>query len=94
MGPGSVFVDLAIDQGGCSESSYPTNLEAPVYTVDDVIHYCVTNVPSLVSKTATESLSHTLLPYVLKVTEDNFNQDSSLNRGINVKNGELLINLD
>ncbi|MFQ5787412.1 MAG: alanine dehydrogenase [Thermodesulfobacteriota bacterium] len=94
MEPGSVFVDLAIDQGGCSETSHPTNLESPVYSVDDIIHYCVTNVPSLVSKTATESLSHTLLPYVLKIAEDHLAQYSALNSGINVKNGDLLINLD
>ncbi|MDA2918420.1 alanine dehydrogenase [Desulfobacterota bacterium AH_259_B03_O07] len=94
MEPGSVFVDLAIDQGGCSETSHPTNLDSPVYVVDDVTHYCVTNVPSLVSKTATESLSYTLLPYVLKIAEDNFDQDSAFNSGINVKNGDLLISLD
>ncbi|MGH7909151.1 MAG: alanine dehydrogenase, partial [Thermodesulfobacteriota bacterium] len=61
--PGSVFVDVSIDQGGCSETSRPTNLESPVYNVDGVLHYCVTNIPSLVSRTSTFSLSNSILPY-------------------------------
>jgi alanine dehydrogenase len=93
MGPGSVFADIAIDQGGCSETSRPTTLDSPVYELDGVIHYCATNVPSLVSKTATESLSNSVLPYILRIAESDIEHDSALSRGINVDNGKLLIDL-
>lgn len=93
MEEGSVFVDVAIDQGGCSETSRPTTHDAPVYKQNGVIHYCVTNMPALVSKTSTYSLSNTILPYVLKVAAGEVENDESLNKGINVDNGKLLINL-
>jgi alanine dehydrogenase len=93
MEPGSVLVDIAIDQGGCSETSRPTTLESPVYQLDGVIHYCATNVPSLVSRTATESLSNSVLPYVLRLAESGIDHDSALSKGINVDNGKLLIDL-
>lgn len=91
--PGSVFADVAIDQGGCSETSRPTNLDSPVYDVGGVIHYCVTNIPSLVARTATYSLSNTILPYVLKIADDRIGEDKALMKGINVDRGKLLINL-
>jgi alanine dehydrogenase len=94
MGNGSLFVDVAIDQGGCSETSRPTNHDKPVYDVNGVLHYCVTNMPSLVSKTSTYSLSNAILPYVLKVADGKIDEDPSLVKGINIDNGELLINLD
>jgi len=93
MEDGSVFIDVAIDQGGCSETSRPTTHNAPVYNMNGVIHYCVTNIPSLVSKTSTYSLSNTILPYVLKVAQGGIEGDESLKRGINVDKGRLLINL-
>ena len=94
MGNGSLFVDVAIDQGGCSETSRPTNHDKPVYDVNGILHYCVTNMPSLVSKTSTYSLSNAILPYVLKVADGKIDEDPSLVKGINIDNGELLINLD
>jgi len=93
MENGSLFVDVAIDQGGCSETSRPTNHDSPVYKVSDVLHYCVTNIPSLVSLTSTHSLSNTILPYVLKLAGNQIDDAPSLLKGINIENGKLLINL-
>ncbi|MGQ0793764.1 MAG: alanine dehydrogenase [Deltaproteobacteria bacterium] len=92
MESGSVFADVAIDQGGCSETSRPTDLSSPVYDVDGVIHYCVTNIPSLAAKTASYALSNSILPYVLKIAEGAWD-DKPLAKGINVDRGRLLINL-
>ena len=94
MEPGSLFVDVAIDQGGCSETSKPTNHDKPVYKVSDVLHYCVTNMPSLVAQTSTLSLSNAILPYVLKIADGKVDQDPALLKGINIDQGLLLINLD
>ncbi len=94
MQRGSVFVDVAIDQGGCSETSRPTSLDSPVFEVDGVIHYCVTNIPSLVSLTASYSLSNSILPYVLKIAEGRIEEDQALKKGINVHGGRLLLKLD
>ena len=93
MEPGSLFVDVAIDQGGCSETSHPTNHNSPVYKKNDVLHYCVTNMPSLVSKTSTYSLSNAILPYVLKIAEGKLEESPQLSKGININNGNLLIDL-
>lgn len=88
MEPGTVFVDVSIDQGGCSETSRPTTHDDPVYRVNDIIHYCVTNIPSLVSKTASFYLSNEILPYVLKIADTGL-EDDAVRRGINVQSGEL-----
>ena len=93
MEHGSLFVDVAIDQGGCSITSKPTNHDAPTYKDSGVIHYCVTNMPSLVSKTSTYSLSNAILPYVLKLANKEIQEDSPLSKGINIDNGKLLIDL-
>jgi len=94
MEKGSLFVDVAIDQGGCSETSRPTNHDSPVYKVNDVLHYCVTNMPSLVSITSTYSLSNVILPYVLQVADGKIDEASSILKGINIDKGNLLINLN
>ncbi|MER3447464.1 MAG: alanine dehydrogenase [Candidatus Dadabacteria bacterium] len=94
MEPGSVFVDVAIDQGGCSETSHPTNLDSPTFIVDGIVHYCVTNIPSLVSKTATHSLANAIVPYILKIADGEIEKDSALIRGINIDRGKLLLNLN
>lgn len=67
MAPGSVLVDISIDQGGCAETSRPTTHDHPIYKVDGVIHYCVTNMPGACARTATEALGSVTLPYVLKI---------------------------
>lgn len=94
MEPGSLFVDVAIDQGGCSETSRPTNHDKPIYNSNGVLHYCVTNMPSLVSQTSTYSLSNAILPYVLKLAEGKLQQEEPLLRGINIDKGKLLISLN
>src|SRR3990167_952469 len=93
MEQGSVFVDVAIDQGGCSETSIPTTHDSPVYKTLGVTHYCVTNMPSLVSVTSTYSLSNTILPYVAALASGGIEQNEALLKGINVDNGELRINV-
>ena len=65
MKPGSVLVDVAIDQGGCFETSHPTTHADPVYTVDGIVHYCVANIPGAVPQTSTLALTNATLPYVL-----------------------------
>ena len=67
MTPGSVFVDIAVDQGGCAETSRPTTHDDPVYSEHGVTHYCVSNMPGAYARTATEALTHATLPYVAKL---------------------------
>ncbi|HYE95672.1 MAG TPA: alanine dehydrogenase [Rubricoccaceae bacterium] len=69
MRPGSVIVDVVIDQGGCIETSRPTTPDEPTYVKHGVVHYCVPNIPSLVARTATYALSNTLVPYLLEIGE-------------------------
>ena len=64
MKPGSVIVDVSIDQGGCFETSRPTTHADPVYTVDGIVHYCVANMPGAVPRTSTYALNHATLPFV------------------------------
>ena len=92
MEPGTVFADLSIDQGGCSETPRPTTHQHPVYRENEIIHYCVTNIPSLVSRTASFYLSNNILPYVLKIAAEQLN-DNAVKKGINVKSGELVLKL-
>ena len=93
MPKGSVVVDVAIDQGGCFESSRPTTHEDPVYVVDDVIHYCVANIPSAVSRTSTLALTNVTLPYALEIANLGIERaackDQGLAKGINVYKGEI-----
>jgi alanine dehydrogenase len=72
MKPGSVIVDIAIDQGGCAETSRPTTHSAPTYTVDDVVHYCVTNMPGAVARTSTFALNNGTLPFVLALADKGY----------------------
>ena len=69
MKPGSVIIDVAIDQGGCFETSRPTTHKHPTYMVDDVVHYCVTNMPGAVGRTSTFALCNVTLPWVLQIAE-------------------------
>lgn len=93
MEQGSVFVDVAIDQGGCSETSKPTTHVDPTYTVDGVVHYCVTNIPSAVAKTATIALENTTLPYILKLANQGYrtalSNDLCFQQGLNVYYGKV-----
>lgn len=93
MKPGSVIVDVAIDQGGCVETARPTKHSDPVYIVDEVIHYCVTNMPGAVPRTSTYALNNATLPYALKIAGsglmDALKADISLVRGVNTLGGRL-----
>jgi alanine dehydrogenase len=91
MRPGSVVVDVAIDQGGCIETAHPTSHSDPTYLVDGVIHYCVTNMPGAVPRTSTLALSNVTLPYALELADLGLaraaKEDPALAKGINVLNG-------
>ncbi len=93
MKPGSVVVDVAIDQGGCFETSHATTHSDPVYTVDEVIHYCVANMPGGVPVTSTMALTNVTLPYVEAIADDGLAaavaHDPALARGVNVLDGKL-----
>jgi alanine dehydrogenase len=69
MKPGSVIIDVAIDQGGCIATSRPTSHSEPTFMVDDVVHYCVTNMPGAVGRTSTFALCNVTLPWVLEIAE-------------------------
>jgi alanine dehydrogenase len=91
MKPGAVLVDVAIDQGGCSETSRTTTHSNPTYIVDGVVHYCVTNMPGAVSRTSTFALSNVTSPYVLAIAEKGYARalmsDVHLRNGLNVHDG-------
>jgi alanine dehydrogenase len=93
MRPGSVVVDVAIDQGGCIETAKPTSHSDPVYEVEGVIHYCVTNMPGAVPRTSTLALSNVTLPYGLELADlglvEAARRDTSLAKGINVLNRKV-----
>jgi alanine dehydrogenase len=91
MKPGSVIVDVAIDQGGSAETSRPTTHDDPVFVVDDVIHYCVANMPGAVPKTSAHALNNATLPFVLALADKGWKQamrdDPHLRRGLNIHDG-------
>ena len=93
MKGGSVFVDVAIDQGGCAETSRPTTHSDPVYVVDGVTHYCVANMPGAVPITATKALTNVTLPYVEAIGDyglaEAVDRDRALGRGVNVLEGKI-----
>lgn len=93
MKPRSVIVDVAIDQGGCAETSHPTTHHDPVYKVDGVLHYCVANMPGAVPATSTRTLNNATLPYVVGLTSRGvagaFAADPGFAKGLNVRDGEI-----
>ncbi len=92
MRPGSVIVDVAIDQGGCVETSHPTTHSDPIFTVDGVVHYCVANMPGAVPLTSTRALNDATLPHVLALADhglDALRTDEHLRAGLNVHQGKV-----
>lgn len=91
---GSVLVDVAIDQGGCFETSHPTTHAQPTYVVDDIIHYCVANIPGAVPYTSTQALTNATLPYAIKLADKGWQEacreDAALALGLNVVNGKVV----
>ncbi len=90
MGPGSVVVDISVDQGGCIETTRPTDYRAPTYLEAGVLHFAVTNMPGGVPRTASEALSAALTPYVLRLAGGDWADDPALARGLNLQAGEIL----
>ncbi len=94
MRPGTVIVDVAVDQGGCVETTRPTTHEDPVYIIDDVVHYSVANMPGAVPYTSTMALTNVTLPYVLKLANLGWEKateiDESLHKGLNIVKGDVV----
>ncbi|TRZ46485.1 alanine dehydrogenase [Robertkochia solimangrovi] len=94
MRPGTVIVDVAVDQGGCVETTRATTHEDPTYIIDDVVHYCVANMPGAVPYTSTVALTNVTLPYVLKLADLGWEKacaaDKSLAKGLNIIKGEIV----
>ena len=93
MKPGAVIVDIAIDQGGCCETSKPTTHSNPTYVVDGVIHYCVANMPGGVARTSTFALNNVTLPFLLAIADKGYrkalSEDHHLRSGLNVAFGKV-----
>ena len=93
MKPGSVIVDVAVDQGGCIETTRPTTHDDPIYIVDDVVHYCVANMPGMYPRTSTMALSNATLPYALKLAnlgyKEALKKDEALRKGLSVFQGKV-----
>ena len=94
MQPGSVLVDVAIDQGGCFETSRPTTHEEPTYYVDGILHYCVANIPGAVPYTSTLALTNATLPYALQLADKGWRKactdNEELRKGLNVVEGKVV----
>jgi alanine dehydrogenase len=93
MKSGAAVVDVAIDQGGCFETSHPTTHAEPTYIVDGVVHYCVTNMPGAVARTSTFALNNATLPFVLALANKGWkkalNEDAYLRTGLNIYQGKV-----
>jgi alanine dehydrogenase len=93
MTPRAVIIDVAIDQGGCVETSRPTTHSKPTYIVDDIVHYCVTNMPGAVGRTSTYALTNVTLPYVLQLAKKGLDravkENSALGQGVNIHRGKV-----
>lgn len=93
MQPGSVLVDVAIDQGGCFETSRPTTHAEPIYVVDGIVHYCVANMPGAVARTSAQALTNATLPFVLALADKGWKQaladDPHFLPGLNVHDGQV-----
>jgi alanine dehydrogenase len=93
MKEGAVIVDVAVDQGGCFETTRPTTHSDPVYVVDGVVHYCVANMPGAVPRTSTFALNNATLPYALALVNKGFEravqEDPGLKLGVNTYRGHI-----
>jgi alanine dehydrogenase len=94
MTPGTVMIDVSVDQGGCFETTHPTTHLHPVYEVDGIIHYCVANIPGAVPMTSTRALTNATLPYVITLAENGWKaaseQYQDLRSGLNIVKGDLV----
>ncbi|WP_281226508.1 alanine dehydrogenase [Flavobacterium aquiphilum] len=94
MRPGTVLVDVAVDQGGCIETCTPTTHENPTFIIDDIVHYCVANMPGAVPYTSTLALTNATLPYALQLANKGWQkacaENEELKKGLNIANGKIL----
>ena len=94
MKRGAVIVDVAVDQGGCVDTTRPTTHADPTYLVDGIVHYCVANMPGAVGRTSTQALTNATLPWVLKISRHGVDGlasgDSGFRAAINMRAGRLL----
>jgi alanine dehydrogenase len=90
MEPGSVVVDISVDQGGCIETTRPTSYEEPTYQVGGVTHFAVTNMPGAVPCSASQALSAALIPYLNSLTGPDWQSDPRLSAAVNLTSGELV----
>ena len=94
MEDGSVLVDISIDQGGCFETSKPTNHDEPTFIHDGILHYCVTNMPGAVPLTASNALNNATLPFIIELAEKGIskalNENTHLMNGLNIRDGEII----
>ena len=94
MRPGTVIVDVAVDQGGCIETCRPTTHDDPTFIIDDVVHYCVANMPGAVPYTSTLALTNATLPYALQLAEKGWQkacrENNELKLGLNIVNGKVV----
>jgi alanine dehydrogenase len=90
MRPGSVIVDISVDQGGCIETTRPTNYDDPTYVWESVVHFAVTNMPGAVPRTASQAISAALIPYVVTLAEQGPRATPALQAGINVESGKIV----
>jgi alanine dehydrogenase len=94
MRPGTVLVDVAVDQGGCIETCRPTTHEDPTFIIDDVVHYCVANMPGAVPYTSTLALTNATLPYAIRLANNGWKkackESNDLKNGLNVIRGEVV----
>ena len=94
MNSGAVIVDVAIDQGGCAETSRPTTHHAPTYMVGGVVHYCVTNIPGAVARTSSQALCNATLPYVRELAAEGLDQFIAIDPGhagaLNMRDGKIM----
>jgi alanine dehydrogenase len=90
MAPGSVVVDIAVDQGGCIETTRPTRWVAPTYVWEGVVHFAVTNMPGAVPRSASQALSAALIPYALRLAGEDWEEYPALAAGVNVRAGQVV----
>ncbi len=94
MRPGTVLVDVAVDQGGCFETTVPTTHDSPTFVIDEVINYCVANMPGAVPRTSTLALTNATLPYAIQIANKGWEkacaENNSLNKGLNIVKGEIV----
>jgi alanine dehydrogenase len=94
MRPGSAIVDIAVDQGGCLETTRPTTHEAPTFVEEGVVHYCVANIPGAYPRTSTLALTNSTLPYALEIADKGYaralQENPALRLGLNLADGKLV----